>query len=304
MSRIAVFFPGIRYHMSGPLFYYAGRILMEYGFRIIKLPTLGGPIDSMNAGGDVMKLLPNAMFRAKKATENIDFDEYDEVVLVGKDLGCVAAALFAGQNSLDPSYVFFAPFEQTFGLVKGSSIVFYGDKGKNCNPGVIETFCSSNPIDAVFLENADDDLESDDIALDIKHISVIMKECGDFIRIRYPSIYHFGITYDSGEKKQLIDYRNSVLFIADSDSLPRGEKQERLIDSLYEIYKPMGFELIKISKKNNTAVFSFLDRMYGKNNDIKADMYLVDRYGFVMSGYESSEDAMHIMMDIRDLLVK
>ena len=99
MKKLAVFFPGIGYTVDKPLMHYSRRLAANAGFEILLLPYSGFP---QKVKGDRSKMAESCRIALKQSEEMLagtDFRAYDDILLIGKSIGTVAAAETAAQSA-------------------------------------------------------------------------------------------------------------------------------------------------------------------------------------------------------------
>ena len=116
MKRLAVFFPGIGYTVDKPLMYYSRRLAEKHGFEICLLTYRGFPKKVKGDKGKMQESYKIALKQAKEMLSDIDFEDYDDILFVGKSIGTIVAAKLASKSSVRDRirFIFYTPLEETF----------------------------------------------------------------------------------------------------------------------------------------------------------------------------------------------
>ena len=183
MKRLAVFFPGIGYTVDKPLMYYSRRLAEKHGFEICLLPYSGFP---KKVKGDKAKMQESyniALKQAKEMLSDINFEDYDDILFVGKSIGTIVAAKIASKSSVQDRirFIFYTPLEETFSFPIQDAIVFTGSADPWVDEGHIPALCKESGIPCHVIPNANHSLETADPLVDIQNLSEIMAETTQFI---------------------------------------------------------------------------------------------------------------------------
>ena len=184
MKRLAVFFPGIGYTVDKPLMHYSRRLAEKHGFKIRPLPYSGFP---KKVKGDKAKMQESYKIALKQATEmlsDINFEDYDDILFVGKSVGTIVAAKIASKSSVQDRirFIYYTPLEETFSFPVQDAIVFTGSTDPWVEAGRIPALCKESGVPCSVIPNANHSLETDDPLVDIQNLSEIMAETAQFIR--------------------------------------------------------------------------------------------------------------------------
>ena len=181
--KLAVFFPGIGYTADKPLLYYSRKIAASAGYDIKLLPYTGFP-DKVR--GDKERMRESCQIALKQAEEmlaDIDFDDYDELLFVGKSVGTIVAAEIASRIRKSVRFVLYTPVEETFGFPISDAIVFTGgnDPWVGKEKSRISELCREKGIPCTVLPSANHSLETGDPQADVASLQMIMKKTDEFI---------------------------------------------------------------------------------------------------------------------------
>ena len=181
--KLAVFFPGIGYTVDKPLLYYSRKIAASAGYDIKLLPYTGFP-DKVR--GDKERMRESCQIALKQAEEmlvDVDFDDYDELLFVGKSVGTIVAAEIASRIRKSVRFVLYTPVEETFGFPISDAIVFTGgnDPWVGKEKSRISELCREKGIPCTVLPSANHSLETGDPQADVASLQMIMKKTDEFI---------------------------------------------------------------------------------------------------------------------------
>lgn len=100
MKRLAVFFPGIGYTVDKPLMHYSRRLAEKHGFEILLLPYSGFPKKVKGDKDKMQESYKIALRQSKEMLSDIHFEDYDDILFVGKSIGTIVAAKIASKSSV------------------------------------------------------------------------------------------------------------------------------------------------------------------------------------------------------------
>lgn len=179
--KLAVFFPGIGYTVDKPLLYYSRKIAASAGYDIKPLPYTGFP-DKVR--GDKERMRESYQIALKQAEEmlvDVDFDDYDELLFVGKSVGTIVAAEIASRIRKSVQFVLYTPVEETFGFPIGDAIVFTGGNDPWVEKRRISELCREKDILCTVIPSANHSLETGDLQTDVASLQMIMKRTEEFV---------------------------------------------------------------------------------------------------------------------------
>ena len=181
--KLAVFIPGIGYTADKPLLYYSRKIAASAGYDIKLLPYTGFP-DKVR--GDKERMRESYQIALKQAEEmlaDIDLDDYDELLFVGKSVGTIVATEIASRIRKAVRFVLYTPVEETFGFLIGDAIVFTGgnDPWVGKEKSRISELCREKDIPCTVIPSANHSLETGDPQTDVASLQMIMKRTEEFI---------------------------------------------------------------------------------------------------------------------------
>ena len=114
---LAVIFPGIGYTCDRSLLYYTAVMMKELGYKVVPVPYTGFP---KNVKGDAQKMrqcYDIALGQAREVLRDINFDDYKDIVFIGKSVGTFVALAIAKEFDLNARSVLYTPLVETFDLL-------------------------------------------------------------------------------------------------------------------------------------------------------------------------------------------
>lgn len=175
MKKLALIFPGIGYGFDRPLLYYSQKLAKSRGYEVRQI-CLQVSLD---------RTLPNlrrmeqgceqAVRQAETILSAMDLSPYQEILLIGKSIGTVAAASVGAFDGFPvrTHSVLYTPLAQTFRLPLHNAAVFTGTADPWVKPGEIPALCDAAQIPCYLHEGANHSLETGDVMTDLE----ILRSC-------------------------------------------------------------------------------------------------------------------------------
>ena len=185
MSRLAVIFPGIGYTADKPLLYFCRRIAAGHGYEIRIMDYKGFPPKIAGDRKRMEESFSIALQQSLEMLSDVNLDDYEDILFVGKSIGTIAAAKLASESPRKDQIrlILFTPLADTFSFSFGKAIAFTGDDdpwvGKDKSP--ISGICEERGIPCSLIPCANHSLESKEVFADMKELYRIMKETERFI---------------------------------------------------------------------------------------------------------------------------
>ena len=194
-NGLAVIFPGIGYSCDRSLLYYAAVMMREHGYKVVSVPYTGFP---RNVKGDAQKMRECYAIAQEQAAEilhDIDFDQFSDIVFIGKSIGTVVALAIARQFGLTARYVLYTPLVKTFDLLPlqtpdhtpvsafERAIAFHGTSDPWARTPEIIDACLPRGIQLHLVENANHSLETGDLDIDLQTLEEAMEQVRKFLEI-------------------------------------------------------------------------------------------------------------------------
>lgn len=178
-KKIAVIFPGMGYNSNKPLLYFSKRIAKTAGYDQVEVdysfPYKAREI--MNDKARMKEAFELAVFQIKEQLHEIDFDEFSDVVFMGKSIGTALAAHFDRELNVGARHIVLTPVPQTFDMLKeNAGIVFHGLDDPWCKTVIAEEKCKELNLKLYTVDKANHSLETDSPLEDISNLQKIMKE--------------------------------------------------------------------------------------------------------------------------------
>ena len=181
MKKIACLFPGIGYTCDRPLLYYSAKMLGNLGWEVVPVPYSGFPGQVRGNPGRMRQCAETALDQAETILQNIRWQDYPDILFVGKSVGTVVCSAYAEQHGLPCRMVLFTPVKETFQFSPKPSCAFHGTKDPWADTAVVVECCRRMGIPLHLTEGANHSLETGDIDRDIKELRKIMKKVREFI---------------------------------------------------------------------------------------------------------------------------
>ena len=175
MKKIACLFPGIGYTCDKPLLYYSWKLLKSLGWEVVPVPYAGFPSGVKGSQEKMQQVVHMALEQAEDMLQEIDWNEYGDILIIGKSIGTVVGAAYARRHRLPCRQILFTPVEAVFGFVGRKAIVFHGTADPWAETKAIEDGCRRMGIPLYETEGANHSLETGDVDADIKTMRKTMK---------------------------------------------------------------------------------------------------------------------------------
>ena len=175
MKKIACLFPGIGYTCDKPLLYYSWKLLKGLGWEVVPVPYTGFPSGVKGNLEKMQQAAHMALEQAEEMLQGIEWNDYSDILLIGKSVGTVVCAAYAQRHRLHCRQILFTPVEATFQFAGKQSIVFHGTADPWANTKVIEECCRRMGIPLYETEMANHSLETGDVDFDISVMRNTMK---------------------------------------------------------------------------------------------------------------------------------
>ncbi len=184
MNRIAIVFPGIGYHSDKPLLYYGRKLAVEAGYSQcinVKYTFSGGKI----RGNDkkMKETFESLYAQAVDFLEEIDWNEYDDILFISKSIGTAIAVNYARNKGLqNVRQILYTPLKATFANeVCKPAIAFIGTADPWSTVVKVVNSAKEMDIPIHVYENANHSLETEDTIMNLKILKDVMKKTKKFI---------------------------------------------------------------------------------------------------------------------------
>ena len=179
-KKIACLFPGIGYTCDKPLLYYSQKLLKGLGWEVVPVPYSGFP-DKVRGDAERMQLCVRmALEQAEELLGKIRWNEYGDILFIGKSVGTVVCTAYAKRHRLLCRQILFTPVEATFQFAEKRAVAFHGTADPWADTRIIKTLCKEMGIPLYETPGANHSLETGDVEKDIAELQKIMKILRDF----------------------------------------------------------------------------------------------------------------------------
>lgn len=186
MKKIAVFFPGIGYTVDKPLMYYGRRMAAALGYEIRLLPYDGFPDKIRGDRSKMTESFEIALSQSKTMMADLNFEDYEEVLFIGKSIGTIVAAAIAAQSAVKDRIrlVLYTPLEETFSFSLRDAVVFTGtgDPWVGKENSRIPELCRERRVPCYMYPDANHSLETGNIQTDLDNMRQIMEKTEEFMK--------------------------------------------------------------------------------------------------------------------------
>lgn len=137
-KNIVVSFPGGRGYEI-PILYFGAKHYEDLGYEKVLISHLNLPDFSFEA------ILKNA----ENIIKGINFNDYDEIVFIGKSIGTEVACIIKEKYQIPASLVLFTPIEETLPYIKENNdiiLIAAGSKDKYLETDKLQVLCEAERI--------------------------------------------------------------------------------------------------------------------------------------------------------------
>ena len=184
--KLCVLFPGVGYSVDRPLLYFSKKLATAQGYEIRDISYHDLPhISRDNKLDDVkLKAYSLAVEQAAECLADVKWDEYEDILFVGKSIGTIVAAALAENVPYSGTirFIYFTPLSYTFNHVKpASGPVFTGTADPWVIPDEIRAKSEEFELPYYSFENANHSLETDDVMTNIDYLHEIFDVVSKYI---------------------------------------------------------------------------------------------------------------------------
>lgn len=218
MSKLAIFFPGVGYTHDKPLLYYSRDIVAKKGYETICIEYGELPEKIKGDKEKMAKTFSLAYAHSCEQLKNINYSEYDDVLIIGKSLGSAIATKYHSEYCKSARLVLFTPVEATFNFTISSAVAFIGDNDSWSNLDAVKSLADKANVPLYIYPNGNHSIEvSNDYATNIRYLSSIMKITREFIDKPTDSVLLDRI-------KAVASYCGNIILNADRDCIEINDK--------------------------------------------------------------------------------
>lgn len=183
-KKIAVIFPGMGYHSDKPLLYFSKRIAREKGYEVAEV-SYEFPYKAKEIMNDRVRMkeaFEEAVSQIKAELSDFKFDEYSDVVFVGKSIGTALAAHFDSELNVGARHIIMTPVPQTFEMLKkDAGIVFHGLADPWCKTEIADAKSKELGLELHKIDRANHSLETDSSLEDLSNLQKVMELVNKFL---------------------------------------------------------------------------------------------------------------------------
>ena len=183
---IAILFPGVGYTTHKPLLYYSAKLMQSYGYKPCYLSYESMP---KYVGSD-KELMREAVMAGyadiEKTLEGLNLSEYERVIFIGKSIGTIIAAKYAGEHNIDAVQIWYTPLIDTFAYAdvadRERTVAFIGDKDQWSDVDRIKSIAKEKGIKLYSYPGCNHSLESDDVFNNMNILKDVMTCTDEFVK--------------------------------------------------------------------------------------------------------------------------
>ena len=182
-QKLAVIFPGIVYHKDKPLLYYAARLAIQHGYRILSVEYHDMP-QKIRGNADMMQTAAAlAAAQSKEALQGVPIGDGTDLLLIGKSIGTIAAAQFASECGTAVRQIWYTPLEATFAAApKHPCIAFLGDDDPWSDSGKLKQTAETMQIPMLCYPGCNHSLECGDVLRNLSVLQDVMQKTDQFLQ--------------------------------------------------------------------------------------------------------------------------
>ncbi|MCR4788131.1 MAG: alpha/beta hydrolase [Lachnospiraceae bacterium] len=181
-KKLSVIFPGIGYHTDKPLLYFGTKLARSSGYDTVFIGYHDMP---QKIRGDMAMMKKAALLAYEQSADqlkSVRFEDYDDVLFIGKSIGTVAMAKYASDNKLNVRQIWYTPVEATFSFASGNTVAFIGDADPWSDVDKVKNIAKDLGIKLYSYPECNHSLECGDVARDLETLSDVMRLSELFIK--------------------------------------------------------------------------------------------------------------------------
>ena len=174
--KAAIIFPGMGYHADKPLLYYASKIAVQQGYKVLKVDY--GEIEAFdrNEKEELEKAIYKAQHHCQEQMKTWQLERYKQLVFISKSIGTVVAGLMVENDTFPIKHICYTPLEETFSHGIKAGIVFHGTNDPWARTEVVKMQCEKAGLPLYLFEGANHSLETEHVIDNIERLKRIMEQ--------------------------------------------------------------------------------------------------------------------------------
>ena len=186
MKKICILFPGMGYTTQKPLLYYSGKLALSKDYELVQITYDNMPPKVIRDPEVMRQAYEAALDSARRQLADIRWDEYSDILIVGKSVGTAVAASFADtyifSKGLNAKLVYLTPVAETYKFVKESvGIAFHGNDDPWADTDEVIRLSEQYQIPLHIYEGANHSLETGDVETDLRTLQDVMEYIASYI---------------------------------------------------------------------------------------------------------------------------
>ena len=183
-KMIAVICPGIGYHKDKPLLYYSARLAQEAGYELFHADYHDMPRKIMGDSKMIAQAAELAFRQTEEQLQSVQWDAYDEILLIGKSIGTIAAAKYAADHAIPARQLWYTPLLETFSFAASAQecIAFLGEADPWSDPDRMKQAAAAHRIPMYLYPQCNHSLECGDSLRNIDNLRDVMQITARFIK--------------------------------------------------------------------------------------------------------------------------
>ena len=175
-KKLAVIFPGMGYHKDKPLLYYSGKLAASKGYEVLALEYTHFFEGIKFTDEEKEKASALAYEETERVLGNVKFEDYSDVVFIGKSLGTIYAARYASEHKLKVRHIWYTPLMYTYTFGEKDAVAFLGTSDPLSKVDEMKKVADENGIPLHTYEGGNHSIETENVLTNIEIISAVMKE--------------------------------------------------------------------------------------------------------------------------------
>jgi hypothetical protein len=179
--KLCLVFPGIGYGIDKPLLYYSRKIVREH-YETVCLSYFGDPKEAKSKKESLETFYKRAYQECCEQLKNINFDDYDEILVISKSIGTAIGEKYVREHQLKVKSVLFTPLTYTYEGKNSHAIAFHGTDDPWASNEDIKTLSESHNVVLYEVDHANHSLETGELEKDLTNLKDIMMQVYAFIK--------------------------------------------------------------------------------------------------------------------------